>query len=194
MSALTLVLGLIIQWVLWGTLMHYFMRWLARSRVREPERTADGVVLRNPKSTLIVGVVCTMLCLGASIACLCFLDGGAVLASMFLSFAAMGALVIADYFMDRFEVKNDGLSYQTTLGGAGFALWADIVSVKYQPNRRWFRMDFRGGAKTRVSALLTGLPAFATAVLAHASGAKMDAETRAIVEATANNQPPNIGG
>ncbi len=48
--------AIVLQWTLWLVLMTAVMRWLGRTR----ERQTDGAgTLAHPRSTLIIGLVCT---------------------------------------------------------------------------------------------------------------------------------------
>jgi hypothetical protein len=144
---------------------------------------------------LVLGIVCTVLFVGAGVGALIAMppDGGMALAvSIFGVFALMGAQCIADYYMDRFEVGDDALSFRTTYGGSGRTGWAEIVEVSYSQSAKWFRLRLRDGKVVRVSAMMVGLPALAERLLTRATNATIDPPTRTTLTDTAAGNPPQI--
>jgi hypothetical protein len=57
---------------------------------------------------------------------------------------------------------------------------------------KWFRLETASGEVARLSAMLVGLPELAGLLLVHAPPQAIDAETLAILEATAGGHPPSV--
>ena len=53
-------------------------------------------------------------------------------------------------------------------------------------------LESQSGAVVRLSVMLMGLPVFATVLLARARPAALDPETRLILQATAEGNPPSV--
>ncbi len=183
-----------LQWTVWGIVMSLVMGWLGKTRLREPERTADGVVLRNPASMLVIGLLCVIFFFGAAVASLLAIKHGEGLKIFFAfsAFALLGLPLVADYYRDHHEVGARGLHYQTTFGGAGSASWNDLVKVRYSQGMKWFRLELRNSKVVRISAMMIGLADFAKLLLEHAPAADIDPATRQILEQTAAGNPPRV--
>jgi predicted permease len=186
----------IIQWSLWGLVMAVVMGWVARSRLRtRPEN--ESKTLRHPVSTLAIGVV------GAT-----FFFGIAVVSNtvgknststvwttlVFVFFGAMSLPMVADYFFARHSVTESGINYGRMLGQRGVLAWADVKSVRYAPVMKWFVLKPSNGIPVRVSAMLMGLPEFATQLLAHVPEDRIDAQTLDVLRQTSAGKPPNVWG
>jgi hypothetical protein len=178
----------------WVIVMSLVMGWLGRTRDRQPERAGSGIVLRNPPSLLVVGVVCIALFMTAAVAALLTTqDGrGPFYFVWFTGFALLGVPLVADYYIDRFEVRDDGLTFRTTFGGGGTAAWTDITRVTYSQGLKWFRFVLADGRVVRVSVMMIGLPTLAQYVLSRAANATLDATTRRILTDTAAGNPPPV--
>jgi hypothetical protein len=70
--------------------------------------------------------------------------------------------------------------------------WAQVTRVRYSQSLKWFRIEAADGAVVRVSAMLTGLPQFAQAVLAEVPEFHIDKSARPVLERTAAGFPPPI--
>jgi hypothetical protein len=57
---------------------------------------------------------------------------------------------------------------------------------------RWFRIETASGIAVRVSAMLTGLPEFARAVLTQVPGYAIDDATRAVLTSTSQGELPKL--
>lgn len=183
-----------VQWTLWGVVMTVVMGWLAKSRMKE-RPASDADTLRQPAGILIMGLI------GVS-----FFVGLAVVSNTigknsttsiwttlgFLFFAAMSLPMVADYFLGRHLMSQEGLDYGKLLGKRGYARWGEIRSITYVPMMKWFKLRTASGATIRISATLMGLPAFAQYVLAHVPPERIDGPTRALLVETANGTPPRL--
>ena len=179
-----------LQWGVWAVVMAIVMNWLARSRSTERSGApARGLVVPpgvlgggggGPGRWLLLAAVS----FGAP-------TGGPAVSLVFLAFASMGGWMLVDYRVGRHELLPDGLRYGSIRGG-GTLRWRELRSVTWSPGMKWFRLETREGRVVRVSAMLTGLPAFAEAVLAQAEPAAIDATTREVLERTALGDLPKI--
>jgi PH (Pleckstrin Homology) domain-containing protein len=181
-----------IQWAVWSVAMTLVMGWLARSRLRPHGQNAG--VLEHPASTLIIGVVCTLFF--CALAVLSFLfpgrTGSGLVSLTFLGFALLGVLLIAEYVRVRYSLQPGGLHYTPLLSRSWTLRWGDVTGIRYSQAAKWFRIDTGSGRVVRVSAMLTGLPEFAQAVLREVPPSRIDADALPILEQTAGGNPPSI--
>ena len=184
-----------LQWALWALVMAAVMGWLARARTA-PRAPQVAHTLAHPRSTLVVGLVCAALfsVLAVWSALAPGQTGSPLVSLFFLGFAALGAPLILDYRNARHVLTPDGLHYGKLLGGGGQARWADVRQLRFSESAKWFRIDLADGRIVRVSAMLQGLPEFAAAALAQVPPAAVDADTRAVLEATARGDLPRVWG
>lgn len=178
------------QWVIWIALMSLVMGWLGRSRMH---RAGEAGVLRHPWSVLVIGVVVGGLFALLAVLCVKFpgKNGGPKIAAVFVGFAGMGAMVVADYLRSRFVLEPDGLRYRT-LTQSGTVPWAEVSSVVYSESAKWFVIESSAGTKVRVSCMLMGLPELARAVLSNVPAERIEEGTRPILAATASGYPPSV--
>jgi hypothetical protein len=175
--------------------MSLIMGWLAYTRTR-PRRPHEAHTLAHPRSTLVVGLVC-----GGFFAALVILStlfpgktGSPLIGLFFLGFAALGIPLVLDYWNARHTLTPDGLRYGKMLGTGGQFRWQEVRRLHYSEAAKWFRLELAGGQVVRISAMLRGLPEFAAAVLAQVPPAAIDADTRAVLEATAQGELPRVWG
>ena len=176
--------------------MAVVMGWVARSRLRaRPE--SETKTLRHPLSTLAVGIV------GAA-----FFFGIAIVSNTigknasstiwttltFVFFGTMSLLMVADYFFARHSVTESGINYGRMLGQRGVLAWIDVKEVRYAQVMKWFVLTPTNGRPIRVSAMLMGLPEFATQLLAHVPESRIDVQTRDVLRQTSAGNPPNVWG
>lgn len=170
------------------------MGWLARTRLQPPQRTAGGVVLRNPKGVLILGVVGAVPFLALAIASfLSLLRGSGVGVGMgFLAFSSLGGIMILNYYREFSEINANGIRYRRVFGSSGRANWREVSKVHYSERLKWFRLDLKTGGCVRVSALMVGLPEFARLVLEACTDAEIDEKTRSILVSTVSGTLPIV--
>ncbi len=181
----------VIQWGLWFVLMSLIMGWLARSRLRSPARTTGGLVLELPKSLLIIGLVATVMFGAFAILAYPSPTGGAAISAFFLLFVALGSYMIFAYFNDRYELRPDGLAHRKLFGGERVVRWADIRAISYSSTWSWFVLKLSDGTTLRLSVMLIGLPALAQALLAHLDPTTIADDAVAIIQKTAQGEPPS---
>jgi hypothetical protein len=171
------------------------MGWLARARTR-PRVPQEVHTLAHPRSTLIIGLVCAgfFSVLAAWSALFPGRTGSPIISLFFLAFAALGIPLILDYRNARHELTPDGLRYGKLLGGGGQARWTEVRQIRFSQSAKWFRMELGDGRVIRISAMLQGLPEFAAAAIAQVPPAAIDADTRTVLEATAQGDLPRVWG
>jgi hypothetical protein len=182
-----------IRWGGVALLTSLVMRWMAASRKRAPASEQSGR-LRHPLSTLILGTLVFAFFAVLAILCNVYDNGtaGPLVTAVFLGFGALGLVLVAEYCRARHELTSDGLNYGRLFGPRGQLLWQDVVRVSYSPGMRWFRIETSAGSAARISAMLTGLPEFARAVLTHVPGYAIDEATRTVLESTSQGELPTL--
>ena len=182
-----------LQWVLWAVVMSAVMGWLARTRTG-PRAPHDARTLAHPRSTLIVGLVCVGFFLLLAVWSFLFpgKTGTPLISLFFLGFAALGAPLLLDYRNARHVLTTDGLQYGKLFGGGGRMRWTEVRELRYSQSAKWFRLRLADGRVVRISAMLHGLPEFAAAALTQVPPAAMDADTRAVLQATAQGDLPRV--
>ena len=167
------------------------MGWLARSRLQPPQ-TGTRLLLRLPSSVLIVGVVCAAGFAACAVLSFAAPTGGPLVAALFTGFSLLGCYLVYSYFVDRYELGPDGLSYHAPLRGPGHAPWSDITAFRYRESWKWFVVRLRDGRTLRLSVMLIGLPELAEALIENVPEALMEAGTREVLRSTAVGQPPSV--
>ena len=182
-----------IQWTVWAVLMSLVMGWLARSRLR-PRPTSKDHQLLHPPSTLIVGLVCFLLFAGLAVVSNAFANETTTwwTTAAFLGFSLMSVPLIADYFLARYQVSDDGMAYRKFTGARRYLRWADLRTVRYAPVMKWFRLETRSGDVARVSVMMMGLPEFARILLARSPKEAVEPHTIEILQSTADGHPPSV--
>src|SRR5262245_7918260 len=182
----------VIRWGIWLVLMVVVMGWVARSRLRA-RPAAAACRLAHPPSTLIIGLVVFALFAGIAVVSNVYANRttSVFTTAVFVGFAALALWLVADYFVGRHEVSDEGMSHGSLAGRRQFK-WTEVSGVRYSLAMKWFRWEIRSGRVARVSAMLVGLPEFARLVLAKVPAGAIDPETRPVLEATATGHPPSV--
>ncbi len=182
-----------LQWLIWGIVMTVVMAAVARAWKKQ--RTAwTKEQLQHPKVIAVLGVVCGLPFLGGAIA-------AAILAPLkdkwaapvLLAFAGLGGWLLWEYLRVRITLTPEGFAYRTALQ-EGFAAWRDVRRVAWSPSMSWFVVKLAGERTVRVSVLLLGLERLAKGLLENSGAAEMSHETRLVLNATANGNPPSPFG
>lgn len=184
----------IVQWTAWGIAMTVFMGWVVKSRLgKRPD--SERYTLRHPTSTLVLGVVVSVFFFGIAIISNTVGKNPTSTVwttALFIAFGVAGLPVIADFFFARHGVSDSGIAYGNMIGQRGNLPWSEVQSVRFSPAAKWFVLEGASGEKVRVSALLLGLPEFAHLVLVHVPTEAIEPDTIAVLQATAEGQPPCI--
>ncbi len=183
-----------LQWAAWGAVMTLVMGWLSRSRAAVPRGT-DGL-LQQPRSTLVIGWVCTLFFAALAGLSRAFPGQNPTIWSTvaFLLFSAGGLVLVAEYHRGRHRLTPEGLRYGKLLGRGGLARWDQVIEVCYSDAAKLFRLETSDGRVIRVSAMLTGLPDFASAALDNVSEGAIDRRAHEMLEATRRGELPSIWG
>src|SRR5262244_2938938 len=96
----------ILQWIIWFAAMTVVMRWLARNREVPPSE--QSLVLQNPPAILAIGVAVGAMFLAMTVVSFGGRTGGPGVAAIFAVFAVLGAYLVAEYYVVRFHVTDDG--------------------------------------------------------------------------------------
>lgn len=184
-----------LQWAIWGVVMALVMGWLSLSRThaRPPEEQS---LLRHPRSTIVVGVVCSGFFLALAVLSSLFpgKDGSPAISLLFVGFACLGAPLIVEYYRVAHRLEEGGLRYTPLISSPRFMPWNNVKSVRYAPSLKWFRIEGRDGQIVRVSVMLMGLPEFARVLLSEVPESRIDPATRVLLEQTAQGHPPSVWG
>jgi hypothetical protein len=106
--------------------------------------------------------------------------------------AATSLFTIARYYLARHRVSAQGLDFGHATGARTQILWSDLQRVEYCFSRPHFRLQTHSGNVVRIWVLYTGLPEFATLLLAHTASSAIDNRTLAVLQATARGNPPEM--
>jgi hypothetical protein len=114
----------VVQWTLWGILMALVMGWVGRSRFKARPQS-DSRRLVHPPSTLIIGLVGLLFFAGLAIISNIFSNKTTTwwTTTIFIGFALLSLPMVADYFLARHEISEDGLSYGRLTGPRGYLKW-----------------------------------------------------------------------
>ncbi len=183
----------VIQWTVWGVVMALVLGWIARSRYRK-RPASEASTLVHPRSILILGLLGFAFFAGLAIISNVFSNETTtpVTTSVFIGFALLNLLLVAEYSFSRHWFSDDGLEFGSLLGRRGRLSWSEVASVSYAPVMKWFRLETRAGKVARISAMLVGLPDFARIVLAQVDPAAIDSGALAVLKATAAGELPEI--
>ena len=153
-------------------------------------------MLRHPRSTLVVGVVCSGFFLALAVLSSLFpgKDGSPAISLLFVGFACLGAPLIVEYYRVVHRLEEGGLRYTPLISSPSFMPWTDVKSVRYAPSMKWFRIEGRDGRIVRVSVMLMGLPEFARVLLSEVPELRIDPAARVLLEQTAEGHPPSVWG
>lgn len=164
---------------------------IGKGRLRKrPEHVAHIVV--HPLSTALMGIAWSALwwtC--TAIASTSPSEPSWVIFAGF-GFGMPGLLLILSFFISKYELNTQGLTYRRIFGQRGTVLWSDVVRVWYSTMRMSFVLDIRDGSRVHISALMLGLPKFADMALSNVSPFAIDETIRATLEATAAGDLPGL--
>lgn len=182
-----------IQWSVWAVLMSLVMGWLAKSRHR-PRPDSQRRELAHPPSTLIIGLVCLVFFTGLAILSNVYANKTTTwwTTATFVGFALLAVPLIAEYFLARHEVSEEGMYYRRLTGASKSLRWSELRAVRYAPGMKWFRLETESGEVARISVMLMGLPEFARLVLAHVPRQSIEENTLHVLQSTAEGDPPSI--
>lgn len=167
--------------------------WMGRGRLKR-RPLSQARLLVHPTSTLVLGLVAFLFFAGATVISNMYPNETVTwwTTSIFVAFALGSLTIVADYFVARHEVSDDGLDYRGMMGQRGYLRWADLRRVSYSPRLKWFRLENRSGDVARLSTYLMGLPEFAGLLLRHAPPAAIEPNALEVLEDTADGDLPPV--
>lgn len=180
----------LISIVFWFGAMTIMTRWMARSRLH-PDADDDGMQLRHPLPTLVIGLAATIFSIGICISAFTWADGPVLVlvgGLAGLSMLAVSLSLVADYYFARHRVSGQGMNYGRMSGQRGAFRWSEVKRVNFSEGMNWYALTLESGATVRISGLLTGLPVFAAHVLEHVPAHRLDATARGKLEAAAQGR------
>jgi len=183
-----------VQRAIWGVLVAVILGWLAVSRTRTLD--ADERALRHPVGILIVGIVGFAFFAALTILSNLYANSTStpLTTLVFVGFALLSLLLVAEYRFVRHDLTAEGIQYGRLNGSRGLLRWNQVAHVSYSPFMKWFRLETSAGEVVRISALLTGLPAFARAVLDHVPRQVIRGEACERLQSTAAGELPRVFG
>ena len=145
--------------------------WLGRSRRQRPKWESGAIILRYPKSVMIVGLADAALFGGIAAGLWLSPQSQDEWPTLFglLSLCLLGIGIVLDCCRTRLDVSETGVVSRTMLGRLQTSLWMDIRLVRYKRALKWFRVELRNETSFKVSSMLIGLPQFARLLLSVAS-------------------------
>ena len=160
-------------------------------------KTGNGPshVLKLPMHFLAFGVVVTIMFLTLSVSShMAAIDGNptanALTTSVFGAFAGLGGILIAAYFIERFEVKYDGVKFRVLPFIQGHFTWAEVKSIDHSEFNRWFRINLYGGRTVRAQFMMKGMPVLARSLLHKVDHSKIEPNTFQLLAMAAFNRLP----
>ena len=186
----------VIQWTIFGLVMGALGKWLGNARMAA-RPGSDSRVLSHPRTTLVIGVVCTAVGLAFVVLPAILVREGTVAGGVVLVFAPIlfgSAMMIREYYIVRVEVSETGMTWRKLSGARKALAWKDVKSVRYSNALKWFRVEAANGDVARLSAMLMGLPQFAQMAWDHAPAQAFDEFTMQTIQQTARGNPPSVFG
>jgi MFS family permease len=181
-----------LQGALFAVMMALCTGWVARSRMKRRTGAQAGNLVHTT-STFIIGSVGVILFTGLGLFFVLHPDEGSWwMTAIVFGLAILGACTVACCFVEDLHVRSEGFDYRTILLRRDDIRWSDVTSVRYHHGMKWFRIESRTGKVARVSAMLMGLPEFARLALEHLPATTLDDETRALLQETADGNPPPV--
>lgn len=183
-------ISILVSIVFWFGAMAMMTRWMARSRLR-PDADDDGMQLRHPLPTLVIGMAATLFSAGTFITAFTWADGPAMMAVAALaglSMLAVSLSLVADYYFARHRVDAQGMNYGRMSGQRGAFRWTEVKRVNFSEGMNWYWLTLESGVTVRISGLLTGLPVFAAHVIEHVPANRIDATARDKLDAAAQGR------
>lgn len=165
------------------------MRWIERSRLRvRPASEARSLV--QPRAVLTIG-------LGFLVAAAVFrfamfeslnVSENSWLYGAVAVFLVPGLWLIAEYYLVRHELKQEGMQFKRLFGRPGEFSWNDVEQVSLNKAMGWYRIVLRSGDKVRISFMLMGLPEFARMLLSHVPRARVSPAAHTMLQDAAQNK------
>jgi hypothetical protein len=175
---------------MWFVVMTILMGWVARSRMKDKHPNT----LRMPSSYLIIAIVGFLLFGGTAVLSNVYSNGTETWRTTtgFIAFALMAFVLVMECLVRRHQLTESGLRYGRWFGSSRDLRWSELRNVRYAPFKQCFRLEATSGEVAWIAACLMGLPEFARLVLSHAPSESIEDETKEILQATADGNPPPL--
>ena len=161
--------------------MTLLLGWVAS--LSKPATNGLPRALTHARATLVLGVVCTLFCLG--FAALAASNESAVqrwAAVPLLAVAVIsGVGGVGEALLVRHELAENGIVYRGLWKRYVRVPWREIVSVRWNPWMRWLVLRTRDGRVLRFSVLLIGFNALAQELYERQARLQMSAATLKIL-------------
>jgi hypothetical protein len=169
---------------------------IALSRKRKAAQAAPDHSgrMQHPPGTLFLGLLTLGFCVALAVFCIVYDNGsaGPIVGAVIAGFGMLGLLMILMYSRARDELTLDGLDFGRLLGPRGSLKWRNVTRLTYSRGLRWFRIETASGEVVRISAMLTGLPEFARAVLEQVPSYAIDDSAREVLRACGQGELPRL--
>jgi hypothetical protein len=178
-----------------GALIPGLLAALARANRKRTVASIDHPDrMQYPPGTLALGLL--SLGLVPALASLFMLHDNAAAAPIFGAvlplLGVLGVSMLVAYGRVWHELTAEGLTFGRLLGRRGTLKWRDVTRITYSSRMRWFRIETASGEHVLISAMLTGLPQFARAVLREVPSYAIDDITRGVLQARAQGELPRL--
>jgi len=171
-----------------GVLLTSLVTALAAALRKRAQPAASPARMQYPPSVRAIGafILAVLIMVAAAFAVTAENGpGGPVVVGVLAAFGALGLLLIVGSVRLWHVLTADGLEFGRFLGPRGSLQWRDVTRLTYSKVMRWFRIETASGEVARISAMLTGLPEFACAVLEQVPSYAIDDGAREALQAYA---------
>jgi predicted permease len=181
------------QGLFWVVTMTLLMRWLGRSRHRS-RPVAERDRIQHPAGILAIGVIGTLFFAGVPVAARIWPDDSVNFwfYALFAGMTLMAVYIVADYFLARHEVSDEGMDFGRPTGRRVVFHWGEVRRIRFSRTWNWFRIELQSGDVVRVSGMMMGLPALADKALRHVPASRIDGDALQLLRNAAKDQLPPI--
>jgi hypothetical protein len=175
---------------MWFVVMTILMGWVARSRMSNKHPNT----LKMPRSHLIIGIIGLLLFGGTAVLSNIYSNGTETwwTTTGFIGFALVAFVLVIDCLVRRHQLTESGLRYGRWFGSSRDLQWSELRNVRYAAFKQCFRLEATNGDVAWIAASLTGLPEFARLVLSRAPSESIEDQTKEVLQATADGNPPSL--
>lgn len=151
-------------------------------------------VLKPPRVTFVIGVVCCLVMFVPTAVSLFFPAAPLFVTLVFGILSLPGLWIMASCWRTRFEISSSGIFVQTLFIRRTWISWDDVTKVRWAMFRQVFVLKTTTLGNISVDAGLCGLPLFARQVLASVTEDRIDANAKELLANTAEGILPELRG
>lgn len=151
-------------------------------------------VLKAPRVTFVIGVVCCLVMFVPTAVSLFFPAAPLFVTLVFGILSLPGLWIMLSCWRTRFELGPTGMFVQTVFIRRTWLSWNDVTKVRWAMFRQAFVLKTRTLGNISVDAGLCGLPLFARQFLDSVTEDRIDANAREILAKTAKGILPELRG